>query len=108
VYNHEGNQRFREILRENLEKYKSATTKQQKTTVVNALLEEIKEESRFVRKLDDGKWVEVAEHVAKEKVSRISMPLFNLVTNIMLISLDRLLPSGKDRARVSTHIFGFK
>lgn len=69
AYNHEGNQVFRGILAENLEKYQTASTKQQKTSVVNALVEEIKEQSRFVRKLSDGKWVEVAEHVAKEKVN---------------------------------------
>lgn len=69
MYNHVGNKKFRGVLRDNLERYISATTKQQKTTVVNALLSEISEFSRFVRK-HDGKWVEVPEHVAKEKIGQ--------------------------------------
>ena len=75
MYNHEGNKRFRGILKQNLEKYQSAATKQKKTTVVNSLLEEIKEHSRFIRKQDDGQWIEVPEHVAKEKVKKKSLPL---------------------------------
>lgn len=70
AYNHEGNQAFRKVLEQNLDKYKSATTKQQKTIVVNALLDEIKEKSQFVRKLTDGKWIQVPEHVAKEKIGQ--------------------------------------
>lgn len=72
VYNHEGNRAFRAVLEQNLEKYENATTKQQKTAVVNALLKKIKAQSRFVRKLADGKWVRVPEHVAKEKVKFVS------------------------------------
>ena len=72
MYNHEGNKKFRGILKQNLPKYQNATSKQQKTTVVNSLLDEIKEHSRFVRKLSDGTWVEVPEHVAKEKVRTTS------------------------------------
>ena len=68
AFNHAGNVRFRGIIADNVDRYKSATSKQQKTAVVNSLLEEFKATSRFVRKQEDGKWVEVPEHVAKEKV----------------------------------------
>jgi hypothetical protein len=68
TFNHEGNVRFRGIIAQHVDRYKAATTKQLKTSVVNSLLEEFRGISRFVRKQDDGKWVEVPEHVAKEKV----------------------------------------
>lgn len=52
--------------------YKSATTKQQKSLVVVTILDEVQVKSRFVRSNADGKWFQVQDHVAKEKVSRES------------------------------------
>ena len=72
AYNHEGNSRFRQILAGHLEKYKSATTKQQKSLVVVTILDEVQVKSRFVRSNADGKWFQVQDHVAKEKVRRES------------------------------------
>jgi len=79
AYNHEGNRRFRGILEQHLDAYRNATTKQEKSRVVVTVLEEIqRSQYRFVRSRKDAKdddgdgdgghWMEVEEHVRREKV----------------------------------------
>ena len=66
-----GNKRLKELIKEYLEPYSKARQKNQKSTIVSTIINTIKEEApegeAFV-KLEAGKWVEVSESFAREKI----------------------------------------
>jgi hypothetical protein len=67
-----GNKRLRVLVDANLEKYAMAESKMQKTLIVSAIVDTIKEASNgagFVKQDDTAKqWLEVGEAASREKV----------------------------------------
>ena len=94
--NHEGNKRYKTIVKSLLQKYAAAINKYDKTLIVSEAIEKVRypsnpqvtastcaiaseqqqpqqrqEEGQFVKKCEeDGRWYEVAEHLIREKVSQ--------------------------------------
>lgn len=67
--NHPGNRRFREMIRSNVENYKQARTKLEKSLIVSSIVDTIRQSSPdggFVKR-EDGLWFEVGDHIAREK-----------------------------------------
>ena len=74
AYKHPGNCQYRKIIRSNLPQYSAAKTKFDKTLLVSSTLNQIREASSsgvsFVKLMEDGRWYEVGEHTAREKVGQ--------------------------------------
>lgn len=74
AWNHVGNRRFRTTVDINLDRYKAATTKVQKSLIVMEIVDLYRENSPrggFVRQDSDTKrWHEVGDAVAREKVGQ--------------------------------------
>ena len=70
--NHIGNKRFRALLQQSADKYSSASSKVEKSIVVSEIVEQVRSLARpyggFVKQTSDGKWVEVGDDIAREKV----------------------------------------
>lgn len=69
----EGNKRFRNIVDQHIEKYQEASSKLEKTLAVSSVIDSIREKGgAFVRQNppDSGKWVEVEDKLAREKVGQ--------------------------------------
>ncbi|CAB9507035.1 Nitrilase family, member 2 [Seminavis robusta] len=69
---HEGNKAFRRIIDSHIDAYKKATSKMDKSVIVTAIIDKIRNASPdggFIRQLD-GQWIEVGDHVAREKVGQ--------------------------------------
>jgi len=66
---HRGNKRFKAIVQKHLSEYQVAKTKLDKSAVLNLILEEVRKDEvvKFVSK-DKGKWFEVADEKAREKI----------------------------------------
>lgn len=73
-YNHIGNRRFRVTIGMNLQRYLSASSKIEKTLVVMSIVDTIREsspEGGFVKQHPTtGRWFEVGDHLAREKVGQ--------------------------------------
>jgi hypothetical protein len=57
----------------NIEIYQQAQTKKEKTSIVNDIIENVRSSlpvGRFVRKYEDGKWYEVGDDFAREKIGQ--------------------------------------
>ncbi|CAB9500975.1 Nitrilase family, member 2 [Seminavis robusta] len=92
VYNHEGNRRFRELVKSNLHTYSKCVTKMQKTRLVASIIETVRAKSGnggFV-KFIKGKWYEVGDRRAKEKTGQTMRDLLHT----------RYTSSTKAKARV--------
>merc|ERR1719469_1766371 len=74
VCKYEGNINFRSVVGQNLEKYSSTKSKTTKSYIIMSIVDRIRKESLsggFVkRNKDDGKWYEIGDHLAREKVSQ--------------------------------------
>lgn len=69
---HPGNKRFRGVIEARVDKYASAANKFEKTVIVSQIVDEVRQASPqggFVR-LENGKWFEVGDNVAREKVGQ--------------------------------------
>lgn len=69
---HEGNVRFRELIRENLLKYSNAKSKIEKSIIVSYIVDTIRDASPcggFVKEIK-GHWYQVGDHIAREKVGQ--------------------------------------
>jgi hypothetical protein len=69
---HSGNIRFRSLIEEKLSDYAKATTKLEKSTIVSAVLDDVRDKSPlggFVR-CENGQWFEVGDHLAREKIGQ--------------------------------------
>ena len=70
-WNHKGNRSFRAMIGQVKTRYSKATTKADKTMIVSRIVESIiNSGGGFVKVEKDGRWSEVVEHYAREKVSQ--------------------------------------
>ena len=70
-YNHIGNRRYRLTIEMNTDRYSKAATKLDKSIVVNEIVDTFRSGSGgggFVKKTQDGQWVEIGDQLAREKV----------------------------------------
>lgn len=73
-FNHQGNKNFRKIVGLFLESYSEASSKLEKSAIVSAIIQTVRSQSGeggFVKKdSSTGLWVEVGDHLAREKVGQ--------------------------------------
>jgi len=72
AYNHSGNRRFRISIEMKLEQYKQATSKLEKSLIVSAIVDSVRDASPgggFVKE-EGGRWYEAGDHIAREKVGQ--------------------------------------
>ena len=89
AFQHEGNQRFRAIIEQRMEQYASAGNKFEKSVIVSQVVDEIRQASPqggFVRS-DKGRWYEVGDHIAREKVGQryVSLRRFQNGTTSLVV-----------------------
>ena len=74
VHKYRGNINFRSLVNKNIEKYSSTKSKINKSYIIMSIVDQIRQESPnggFVkRNKDDGRWYEIGDHLAREKVSQ--------------------------------------
>jgi hypothetical protein len=71
--NHSGNKFYRCLVRRALERYSKATNKYEKTLIVSEIVDEVRARSPgggFVKRGQDGRYCEVGDHLAREKVGQ--------------------------------------
>jgi hypothetical protein len=67
-----GNIQYRLNVERTLEQYSAASTKLEKSQIVSGIVDSIRESSRYggFVKEEDGRWFEVGDHIAREKVGQ--------------------------------------
>lgn len=71
--NHPGNIRFKGIIRSKLTDYNAATSKVEKTLIVTAIVDAVRDYSRdggFVKQDKTGAWYDVGDFLAREKIGQ--------------------------------------
>jgi hypothetical protein len=76
-FNHIGNRRFRILASMFIERYSRANSKASKTVIVSEIIEVIRQADGNFCKFTKGKWTEVADHHAREKVSALLRDLLH-------------------------------
>jgi preprotein translocase subunit SecD len=76
-FNHVGNRRFRILASMFIERYSRANSKAAKTTIVSEIIEVIRQADGNFCQYKKGKWFEVADHHAREKVSSLLRDLLH-------------------------------
>lgn len=79
VYNHEGNRRFRTLVKKHLNTYSSCVTKMQKSRLVNYIVGTVREASPnggFIKKIDE-RWYAVTDRHAREKTGQTMRDLLH-------------------------------
>jgi hypothetical protein len=76
-FNHIGNRRFRILASMFIERYSRANSKAAKTVIVTEIIEVIRQADGNFCKYTKGKWFEVADHHAREKVSALLRDLLH-------------------------------
>ena len=100
AHDHVGNRRFRVCIDNNLNTYMAAKSKHEKSTVVTVIVDAVKESSTqgrggFVRKdLVSGRWFEVGDKIAREKVGHALRDAIKLRQRKLEIKKSR---SGRER-----------
>lgn len=100
IYDHEGNRRFRELVKHHLPTYSECVTKMQKTRVVSHIIETVRgrsPEGGFVKNVK-GQWYEVGDRRAKEKTGQTMRDLLHT----------RYTSSTKAKARARRHLREFR
>ena len=73
VQQHRGNERFRRIIQMHLEEYATKLiSNRQKSAIITTIVDTIRQYSPdggFIRRID-GRWYEVGDHVAREKIGQ--------------------------------------
>lgn len=69
-YNRPGNKKFRALVQEYVPRYVNARTKLDKSMVLSAIVEKVREENggRFIKQRKGGEWYEIGDEQAREKV----------------------------------------
>jgi hypothetical protein len=68
-WNHAGNTMFRKLIKKNVDRYFSAASKADKTTLIVAIVEKIRQRGGLFVKNDNGKnWYDIGNRQAREKV----------------------------------------
>jgi len=73
AYNHPGNKRFRSMIELSIEQYSKANSKLEKSLIVTSIVGAVRDVASgggFVKKEDNGRWVEVGDHLAREKIGQ--------------------------------------
>lgn len=73
AYRHSGNQRFRKLVEHHTPEYETASNKLKKTLIVSRIIETVRHLSPsggFVKEDEMGRWLEVGDHAAREKVGQ--------------------------------------
>jgi len=74
-YAHEGNERFRRRVNENLEAYSTAKTKSEKAKIISGIVDQVRQSSSsgggFVKQDESGRWYEVGDFIAREKTAQL-------------------------------------
>ena len=77
---HPGYIRYRNVVKENLVRYDSSVTKVERTSIVTDIVDYVRSHSPkggFVKKdTETGRWYEVGDHIAREKVGQVSYSRF--------------------------------
>jgi hypothetical protein len=76
-FNHIGNRRFRILASMHIERYSRADSKVAKTAIVSEIIEVIRQADGNFCKFTKGKWFEVGDHHAREKVSSLMRDLLH-------------------------------
>jgi hypothetical protein len=76
-FNHVGNRRFRILASMFIERYSRADSKAAKSAIVSEIIEVIRQADGNFCQLKKGKWFEVADHHAREKVSALLRDLLH-------------------------------
>lgn len=66
---HKGNARFHAVIRRYKDSYRDASTKDEKTRISLSVLQELRP-SRFLKQTVDGKWIDIGDSAAREKISQ--------------------------------------
>jgi len=72
AFQHAGNRNFRNIIERHMEEYAKASTKFEKSIIVTQIVDQVRQASPsggFIRR-DNGRWYEVGDAVAREKVGQ--------------------------------------
>lgn len=70
--NSPGNVRYRALIKENLQRYSTSNTKQEKSAIVSNIIDNIQSKSPqggFVRSVNN-RWYKVSDHIAREKTGQ--------------------------------------
>ena len=70
---HAGNVRFRKLIQQQKPDYAKATNKLEKSIIVSKIVDSVREftpNGGFVKKFEDGRWYEVGDSVAREKIGQ--------------------------------------
>lgn len=73
AFQHEGNRRFREMVTSKMDEYSSAASKFQKSMIVSQIVDDVRQNSPnggFVKD-EKGRWFEVGDGAAREKVGQL-------------------------------------
>ena len=79
IYDHEGNRRFRALVKDHLPTYSKCVTKMQKTRLVSHIIDTVRKgspEGGFVKNVK-GQWYEVGDRRAKEKTGQTMRDLLH-------------------------------
>jgi hypothetical protein len=71
TFNHVGNRRFRALASMFIERYSRAGTKAAKSAIVSEIIGVIRQADGNFCKYERGVWIEVGDHLAREKVSAL-------------------------------------
>ena len=96
-YNHVGNRRFRLTIEMNIGKYLKAATKLDKSLLVIQIVDTVRGGSNgggFVKRDEDGRWIEIGDQLAREKVGHALRDAINAHE------------SGKNRSKTVLELIG--
>lgn len=73
AFGHSGNKHFRQVVDRMVDKYSTASSKTQRSSIVSDIVENTRSKARagFVKQDNDGGWVEVGDTLAREKVGQL-------------------------------------
>ena len=72
-WHHQGNKKYRQLIAENAESYGKAANKLEKTLIVSRIVESVENSNpkgSFVKKDKTGRWVQVDDYFAREKIGQ--------------------------------------
>ena len=102
-FNHIGNRRFRILASMFIERYSRANSKAAKSVIVSEIIEVIHQADGNFCKFTKGKWFEVADHHAREKVSSLMRDLLHTQYRSSAKAKIARRKTGKTETRKKTH-----
>ena len=72
VFNHQGNKYLRGLVLQSRGEFGNATNRRERATVITNIIDAVRAKGvGFVKKRDDGHWVEISDRLAREKVGQM-------------------------------------